>query len=127
MSHLLISFLIFIWLIKFLDSSLFLSLSDSTGSIAHNFIIIYLCLIKICFVRGVANHICAKTMTVLDLNHISALINNVLKILGRVFLPRCILENRRVPAGSLEESKRLKYATVGFVKTATSTAPTQNQ
>jgi len=66
-------------------------------------------------------------MTVLDFYHISALLNNVFKILGRVFLPRCILENRRAPAGSLEESRRLKYATVGFVKTATSTAPTQNQ
>jgi hypothetical protein len=38
MSHLLISFLSFIWLIKFLDSSLFLSLSDSTGSSAYNYI-----------------------------------------------------------------------------------------
>jgi hypothetical protein len=74
-----------------------------------------------------ANNICVKTMTVLDLNHISALLNNEFKILGRVFLPRCILENRRDPAGSLEESRRLKYATVGFVKTATSTPPTQNQ
>jgi hypothetical protein len=74
-----------------------------------------------------ANKICVKTMTVLDLNHIRALLNNEFKILGRVFLPGCILENRRAPAGSLEESRRLKYATVGFVKTATSTAPTQNQ
>lgn len=38
MSHLLISSFTFIWLIKFLDSSLLLSLSDPTGSIAHNFI-----------------------------------------------------------------------------------------
>ena len=74
-----------------------------------------------------ANNLCAKTITVLDLNHIRALLNNEFKILGRVFLPRCILENRRAPAGSVEESRRLKYATVGFVKTATSTPPTQNQ
>ncbi len=74
-----------------------------------------------------ANNICVKILTVLDFYHISALLNNVFKILGRVFLPRCILENRRAPAGSLEESTRLKYATVGFVKTATSTPPTQNQ
>ena len=74
-----------------------------------------------------ANNICVKIMTVLDFYHISALLNNVFKILGRVFLPRCILENRRAPAGSLEESRRLKYATLGFVKTATSTPPTQNQ
>jgi len=38
MSPLLIYFLRFILLIKFLDSSLLLSLSDPTGSIAHNFI-----------------------------------------------------------------------------------------
>jgi len=74
-----------------------------------------------------ANNLCAKTMTVFDLNHIRALLNNEFKILGRVFLPRRILENRRAPAGSLEESRRLKYATVGFVKSATSTPPTQNQ
>ena len=73
-----------------------------------------------------ANNICVKTMTFLDLNHISALLNNVFKILGRVFLPRCILENRRAPAGSLEESRRLKYRTVGEFKIASSTAPTQN-
>ena len=74
-----------------------------------------------------ANNRYVKTMTGLDFYHISALLNNEFKILGRVFLPRCILENRRAPAGSLEESRRLKYATVGFVKTATSTPPTQNQ
>jgi len=49
------------------------------------------------------NNICVKTLTVLDFYHISALLNNVFKILGRVFLPRCILENRRDPAASLEE------------------------
>ena len=74
-----------------------------------------------------ANNICVKILIVLDFYHISALLNNVFKILGRVFLPRCILENRPAPAGSLEESSRLKYATLGFVKTATSTPPTQNQ
>jgi len=74
-----------------------------------------------------ANNICVKTLTMLDLNHIRDILNNVFKILGRVFLPRCILENRPAPAGSLEESSRLKYATLGFVKTATSTPPTQNQ
>lgn len=124
MSHLLISFLRFIWFIKFLDSSFFLSLSDPTGSIAHNFIIIYLCLIKIYVVRGIANNICVKTLTVLDLRDIINILHNKFKSLGRVFLPRCILENRRAPAGSLEESRRLKYRTVGEVKTATSTAPT---
>jgi hypothetical protein len=42
MSHLLISFLRFMWFIKFLDSSLFLSLSDPNGSISHNFITLQL-------------------------------------------------------------------------------------
>lgn len=73
-----------------------------------------------------SNNICIKSMTVLDLSHIMALLHYEFKSLGRVFMPRCILENRRAVARSLEESRRLKYRTVGEVKTATSTAPTQN-
>jgi len=102
------------------------TISDPTGSIAHNFIILYLFLTQIYFVRGMANKICVKTLTVLDLSHMMDILNYEFKSLGRVFLPRYILENRRAPARSLDESRRLKYRTVGEVKTATSTAPTQN-
>jgi len=77
-------------------------------------------------VRGMVNNICVKTLTLLDLRGRINILRKNIKSLGRVFLPRCILENRRVPAGSLEELRRLKYRTVGEFKIATSTAPTQN-
>gem|GEM_PF-5407109 len=49
------------------------------------------------------NNICIKSMTVLDLSHMMDILDYGFKSLGGVFLPRCILENRRAPAGSLEE------------------------